>query len=149
PAKPGCESQESLRFIGTGLKGADYSYTWPAVGSSLEKQWHLTGEVFVAPNVGAATKLFADGKAAGHGFFADFGTEHAKPLPLPSYGDQQLALIAPDAGGPQAMVFVRRGAVVWELRIGHSSPSWKVTQAQVVEMLKTYATEQKKRVGAG
>jgi len=148
PAKPHCKTADALRFIGTGLKGADYSYTWPVSGST-EKDWHLTGDVFVALNAPAAKKLFADGKAAQHGFFADFGTEKAKPLTGLHYGDEQLGWVGPDAGGPQAMVFVRRGAVVWELRIGHSPPAWKVTKAQVLTMLNTYAAKQKKRVGAG
>jgi hypothetical protein len=149
PSKPDCKSADTLHFIGTGLKGAGYSYTWPVVRGSFEKEWHVTGEVFVAPSVAAAKQLFADGKAAQHGFFSDFSTDGATALSLPSFGDEQLALLGKDAGGPQAMVFVRRRATVWELRIGHSLPTWKVTKNLVVGMLETYAAKQKLRVGTG
>src|SRR5262245_56536702 len=56
PAHPTPMSQYSLRVLGPGLKGADYSYTWPAGGTvdvpglgATAKEWHLSGEVFVAP----------------------------------------------------------------------------------------------------
>jgi hypothetical protein len=154
PAKPEKEDPANLRFIGTGLKGADYSYEWPAGGTvkvaelgPAPKQWHVYGEVFVAPSVAAATKLFADGKAAQTGFFSDFPTDHVADLTLPHYGDEQFALVGPDGGGPQAMVFVRKGSVVWELRVSHNPAQWTVTKAPVVALLKTYAAKQKARVG--
>lgn len=153
-AKPELEKQESLRFIGTGLKGADYSYMWPAGGTvkvhdlgPTQKQWHVGGEVLVAPSVAAAKKLFRAGKAAQTGFFSDFPIDHVAPLTLPHYGDEQLAVVGPDGGGPQAMVFVRKGAVVWELRVSHNPAQWTVTKAPIVALLETYAAKQKARVG--
>jgi hypothetical protein len=156
PAGPAPKTQDSLGFIGKGLYGADYNYTWkpggtvsvPGLGAT-DKEWHVFGDVFIAPSAVAAKQLFADGRAAEHGFFADFGTEQADSLKLPRYGDEQLALVAPDAGGPHAMVFVRKGNTVWELSVGHSPPKWIVTKAQIVELLKTYAHKQSTRVGAG
>jgi hypothetical protein len=158
PAGPSRMKPDILRFIGTGLRGAEYSYTWPAGGQvnvpglgPTEKDWHLSGRVYVAPTPAAARTLFQDGKRAEHGFFSDFGTDGAVRLALPRYGDEQFGLLgvqgAKESGGPQAMVFVRRGVVVWELRIGHSPPKWTVTRAQVLAQLKAYALKQKARVG--
>jgi len=154
PPAPHVIKADILRFIGTGLRGADYSYTWPAGGrinvptlGATDKQWHLSGDVYVASSVAAAKTLFANGRAAQHGFFSDFGTDAATRLVLPRYGDEQFGLLGKDAGGPQAMVFVRKGTVVWELRIGHSPPQWIVTRTQVLGQLKIYAAKEKARVG--
>jgi hypothetical protein len=157
PVGPRETDQDSLDVLGTGLKGADYFYKWPAGGTvnapglgAIDKEWRVSGDVVVAPSVAAARKLFAGGKAAQTGFFSDFPTdEDATPLRLPSYGEEQLALLGKDADGPEAMVFVRKGLVVWELRVGHSPSKWAVTKAQVVGLLETYAKKQKARVGAG
>lgn len=154
PAAPHLETQDALRFLGTGLKAADYSYAWPAGGTvatpigAVDKEWYLSGEVYVAPSIAAAKTLFRNGKAAQHGFFSDFPDSHLSRLNLQE-GDEQFALLGPDAGGPQAMVFVRKGSVVWELRVTHSPAQWHVSKAQVVALLKMYAAKQRARVGSG
>lgn len=156
PAHPSLITQDALRFIGTGLKGADYNYTWPAGGTvtvptlgPTEKDWHLWGEVYVAPSVAAAKTLFRNGQRAQTGYFSDFPIKGLSHPSFPKEGEEQLALTGPDAGGPQAMVFVRKGSVVWELRVGHSPAQWKVSRSQVLGLLKMYAAKQKVRVGAG
>jgi len=138
------------------VTGASYSYTWPAGGQvnlpglgPADKEWYLTGSVYLAPTQAAARMLFRYGQQAQHGFFADFPTDGSTKLTLPAYGDQQFALLGKDAGGPQAMVFARKRSVVWELRIGHGPPKWTLTKAQVLAQLKTYAAKQKARIGRG
>ena len=45
------------------------------------------------------------------------------------------------------MVFVRKGTVVWQVLVSPSL-TFKPTEAQMVEVLETYAAKQKARVGA-
>lgn len=156
PAAPHLITQDALRFIGTGLKGADYSYTWPAGGTvavpalgRTEKEWHLWGEVYVAPSVAAAKTLYRNGKAAKTGYFSDFPIKHLSRLSLPREGDEWFALLGPDGRGLQAMVFVRKGSVVWELRVGRSPDQWRASRSQIVAVLRMYAAKQKVRVGGG
>jgi hypothetical protein len=158
PPKPTAASAAELAPLGVkGLKGAHYKYTWPAdpkatgfLGSS-DKEWSLGGDVFVAPDPAGARKLFELGKRARVGFFADFpgsAQDHVK-LKLPAYGEAQFGLFTAHRAGAQAIVFVRKGSVVWQMRIQPVSAKWKVTQAQLVAELRRYALKQKARVGSG
>jgi hypothetical protein len=154
---PSLEKPADVAILGVkGTTAAGYGYTWPAGGTvdlaglgPTPKEWHLTGTVFVAPGLAGARRLYDYGKAAQHGFFSDFDTDGATSLKPPSLGDAQFGLLGRDAGGPQAMVFVRKGSVVWQLRIGHSPSKWTVTKAQVLAQLKTFAAKQKARVAGG
>ena len=47
------------------------------------------------------------------------------------------------------MVFVRKGAVVWQLRVATIPLQFQATEAQMVAVLETYAAKQKSRVGTG
>jgi hypothetical protein len=103
---PSRDNASDLAIIGRGLKGASYSYAWLAGGQvnlpglgPADKEWHVSGEVFVAPTTAGARTLFQDGTRAEHGFFADFGTEGAVRLALPRYGDEQFGLLGKAAGG--------------------------------------------------
>lgn len=154
---PSLEKQADVAILGVkGTAAADYAYTWPAGGTvnlsglgRTAKEWHVAGTVFVTPSAAAARTLYGYGKQAQHGFFADFATDGSAKLSLPSLGDEQLGLLGKDAGGLQAMVFVRKGRVVWQLRVGHSPPKWTVTKAQVLSQLNTYAAKQRARVAGG
>jgi hypothetical protein len=155
---PHAKRSGDLAILGVpGLKGAGYSYTWAAGGTvasstgPLEKQWHVSGDVFVAPSPAAAKRLFDLGKRAQIGFFSDFPGQPDKlvPVSLPSYGDQQFGVLAEVPTGTEAMVFVRKAAVVWELRISGNPLKWIRTRAQVLALLKKYAPIQKSRIGPG
>jgi hypothetical protein len=139
-----------------GLKGASYAYKWPAGGTVAtplgpwDKEWYLSGDVFAAPDLAGARKLFDLGKRARTGFFSDFPDEPTTVrVTLPAYGDQQFALYSAHRAGLGAMVFVRKGTVVWQLRIAPIPRQFRPTKAQVLAVLRTYAAKQKTRVGAG
>ena len=146
----------ALAPLGRGLKGASWSAVVPA-GGSLEtpigvvpKSWSLEGEVLVAPDRAAAQRLFQLGKAAGIGFAADDMGDPIR-LTLPALGDEQLAFWTRRTAGREmaASVFVRKGAVVWQVSIAGVPLQWRASRTQLVEQLKTYAARQKARVAAG
>ena len=68
------------------------------------------------------------------------------PVQVPSYGDEQAALLNPDPIG--VSLVVRKGAVVWQLGVGPAGVL-VMTRAQVLADLRKYAAKQKRRVGAG
>ena len=146
----------TLRRFGA-MEAAHYIYTWPA-GETLktpigpiDKEWVLEGEVFRAPDESGAKRLFALGKAAGTGHFSyeDFPGE-PKNLNLPAYGDEQIGRVATHPGtGLGVMVFVRKGTVVWQMRVATSPLQFQATEAQMLAVLEIYAAKQKARVGAG
>jgi hypothetical protein len=141
-----------------GLKGADYRYTWPAGGTvnvpfigETEKEWALEGEVLVAPGVAGARQLFNLGKRARTGFFSDVPDDrYIVNIALSSLGDQQLAFVTTEPRQPtSAAVFVRKGAVVWQLRVSPTPKQWRPARSQVLAELRKYAAKQKLRVGRG
>jgi hypothetical protein len=146
-----------LRALGRGLRGANYSGTFAAGGGTvatplgdLDKEWYIEGDVIVAPSRSAARSVFQLGKRAQIGFFSDFpGTP--RYVRLPAYGDQQMAFVSRQsaAGGVSGAVFVRKGRVVWQVRVAPIPRQYRPTQAQVLAQLRTYAAKQKRRVGAG
>lgn len=145
-----------LRALGRGLKGASYTATIAAGGAvdtplgEIDKEWFLQGNVIVAPSRGAARRLFELGKQAQIGFFADFpGTP--RYVRLTSFGDEQLAFVSrpSTAGGVSGAVFVRKGSVVWQLRVAPIPRQYRPARAQVLAKLREYAARQKRRVGAG
>ncbi len=151
-------SASGLRVFGVaGLKGASSGYSFPAGGSvktplgPLAKEWRLDGDVFVSPDRDGAQKLFQLGKRAGVGLFSDVPeSRFVKTVKLPAYGDEQLAYITTNAArGMQAVVFVRKGRIVWELMIVAIPLQWHASKAQLIGTLKTYAFKQKTRVGTG
>lgn len=144
-------------FAVPGLEAALFSYIWPAGGTLstpigvINKEWLVAGEVFRAPDELSAKRLYARGVAAqiGHFSYDDFPGE-PKPLELPAYGDEQIGRVGTHtATGLSVMVFVRKGRVVWQLRVATIPRQFQVTQAQLVEGLNTYALKQKSRVGDG
>jgi len=142
------------------VQGAHYGYTWPidgttkTSGDSIPKAWTVTGEVYRAPDESGAKRLFAlskrplDKDRLGIGFasYGSFGRT-IKNLDLPPYGDEQFARGSTDPTDELAvMVFVRKGTVVWQVLVSPSL-TFKPTEAQMVEVLETYAAKQKARVG--
>ena len=141
-----------------GLQAARYKYIWPAGGTlstpigTIDKEWLIEGEVFRAPNDPDAKRLYALGVAAqiGHFSYDDFPGE-PKTVALPAYGDEQIGRVATDpATGLGVMVFVRKGKVVWQLRVATIPLRFQVTREQLVAVLNTYALKQETRIdGAG
>jgi hypothetical protein len=135
-----------------GLKGAQYSYGWPAGGG--DKHWRLAGAVFVAPSPAGAQALYQ------HATKLRFGIpiidlmypkqpQHQVVLNLPRYGDEQLAIGGDPAGSPAATVYVRKGSIVWVVTIDHFPDAWKVTRTAARTQLQLYANKQAARVAAG
>jgi hypothetical protein len=153
---PEVENPSHLSPFGIpGLQAALYWYTWPAGGrlttpiGVVDKEWLIAGEVFRAPDERSAKRLYALGVAAQIGHFSsdDFPGEPT-PLELPAYGDEQIGRVTTHAAtGLSVMVFVRKGKVVWQLRVATIPLQFQVTKAQSVEVLKTYALKQKSRIG--
>jgi hypothetical protein len=157
PPHPNREDADDVAILGVkGTRAAEYGYLWPADPSdkgsfgTSNKVWTLEGAVYVAPNRAGARKLFAYGKQSG-GFFLESDPQNPTLKGLPSYGDEQFAqeLARKPAWGPLALVLVRKGAVVWQMRIRTDGRKWNPTKAQMLTQLKKYALKQKVRVGSG
>jgi hypothetical protein len=137
-----------------GLEAARYAYIWPAGGTlstpigTIAKEWFIEGEVFRAPSEPEAKRLYAMGVAARIGHFPyDAFPGEPKPLALPAYGDEQFGRVGSDpATGLGVMVFVRKGKVVWQLRVATIPLQFQVTREQLVAVLNTYALKQKSRI---
>jgi hypothetical protein len=135
-----------------------YRYSWPAGGTlntpigPVEKQWVIAGDVYRSADESGAKRLFALGKAAktGHFSYDDFPSETAKPLTMPAYGDEQIALVTTHPGiGTSMMVFVRTRTVGWQVRVAAIPLQFQPTAAEMRAILETYAAKQKARVAAG
>jgi hypothetical protein len=158
--RPQLQDPADTEILGVaGVRAADYGYVYPAdpsvkgtLGSS-PKEWRLEGTVFVAPNPGKARDLFQLGKPFGTGFFSDVpgAMKDHETISLPSYGQAQTAAFVHPfpTVGPQAILFVLKGSVVWQLRLQTVSLKWKPAKTQVLAELKKYALKQKARVGSG
>jgi hypothetical protein len=153
--KPRLLDSDSVDPYGVrGLEGAQFMYALFAAGANKSKDqplWNLMGDVYRAPDENGSKRLFAMGKKTGIGFESKgtaFGGQ-IKSVALPAYGDEQFACTANHSTyGEAAMVFVRKGTVVWTLQVEPGLGSHP-TEAQMVEVLKTYAPKQQARVGAG
>ena len=140
-----------------GLKAATYTVTAPtgrsvSVGGvgDVPTSWRIDGSVFVAPDTGGARKLFRLGKRARVGFFPDIAS-NPQPTSLRSFGDEQLAFTTRPSRyvSTIGVVFVRRNAVVWQIRVTSAPLQWRPSKAQVLAELEKYAAKQRGRVGAG
>jgi hypothetical protein len=67
-------------------------------------------------------------------------------IPLPKYGDEQIATFHSLDGG---RLIVRKNTVVWVLELQSIVGSRELTKAEAVAELKRYGPKQKKRVGSG
>jgi hypothetical protein len=142
-------------FLIRGLEAAHYVYQW-TVGTlntpigSVDKQWVLEGNVYRAPDENSAKRFFALGKAAQIGTFS-YDSFPGKPqnLDMPPYGDEQFGRVSNySSTGLGVLVVVRKGAVIWEIRVATIPIQFQVAQAEMVKVLDTYAAKQKARVGA-
>jgi hypothetical protein len=68
---------------------------------------------------------------------------------MPPYGDEQFGRVSNySSTGLGVLVVVRKGAVIWEIRVATIPIQFQVPQAEMVKVLDTYAAKQKARVGA-
>lgn len=67
---------------------------------------------------------------------------------LPSYGDEQLAVLQAPKLGLGASLLVRKNRVVWQLELGGGGLQ-VMSRATLLAELQKYAMKQKARVGAG
>ena len=141
-------------FLIRGLEASHYIYQW-TVGTlntpigSVDKQWVLEGNVYRAPDENSARRFFALGKAAQIGTFS-YDNFPGKPqnLDMPAYGDEQFGRVSNNpATGLGVMVSVRKGTVVWEMRVATIPLQFQVPQAEMVKALDSYAAKQKARIG--
>lgn len=142
------EEFEALAPYGVS-EGVDYWYEWPIDGAgessdeSLPHGWQLSGQVLLAADERDARRLFELGKRAG-GLNSSHLGEGTRILDLPRYGDEQFARLTRRAS-PEALVLVRKGALVWEI-IVQPTLAFKPTEAQQVAELETYAVKQQARI---
>lgn len=149
PPKPSLLDPQDLHNHGTGLKGAEYGYSWPGKKTPGLADWHVEGLVIVAPSTAAAHSVYQDATKLKFGMLGlQYPPQHQVQLSLPRYGDEQLAIFG-TTDDTEATVYARKGAVVWGLHIYHSPLQWKVTNKQVVDQLKLYAGKQAARIGKG
>jgi hypothetical protein len=73
----------------------------------------------------------------------EFGTGRATPTRLPSYGDEQTALITTKTVS-KIEVMVRTNRVVWQVETALAVP-----KATLIAQIKKYASKQQRRIGAG
>jgi len=132
-------------------EAAHYFYSWPIDGASktssdsLPKGWRVSGEVYRASDESGAKRLFALGKSAG-GLSSSYLGSGTKSLDVPPYGDEQFARVS-SRSSLEMLVLVRKGTIVWEILV-KPMLAFEPSEAQMVEVLKTYAAKQKARVGA-
>jgi hypothetical protein len=76
-------------------------------------------------------------------FKDDLAPKPGSVVPLPAYGDEQVAWWTQSIG--KAGLLVRKGSLVWQLEVDPD----RLTKSQTLAQLKAYAVKQKRRVGAG
>lgn len=117
--------------------GEDFYANIGLGGRNVEQ---VTGFLVVTPSSAQARVLF--GRYASSQLKRDRQSTSARTLRLPSYGSPQEALL----GGtfPFAEVLACKGSVVWQLAV-----RGPLSRTKLVSALKTYAREQRTRVGSG
>lgn len=109
----------------------------------------VSGIVLTVASPAEARRVFAITKQARDRFGKRIGSDWT-PLSLPSFGDQQRALIDPpgNEGIAHAELIVRRNTTVWLMYLTLERRP-KPPVAELVADLKRFATKQKTRVGGG
>jgi hypothetical protein len=99
--------------------------------------------VITAPTVAIARRVYA---AA----VAEARKTAVSTLRLPPLGDQQYAALygRPALAETSGLVWVRRSTVVWQVQVTSVRNPFGFARAEALTELATYATKQKRRVGA-
>jgi hypothetical protein len=134
---PGSFSQ-GLRALGVSAQGA---YVSVQIATGTAKYRGVDSFVVTTGSAGQARTAF---KA----FKQELAIGDTSPLRLPSYGDEQLALLQAPKLGLGASLLVRKNRVVWQLELGGGGLQ-VMSRATLLAELQKYARKQKTRVGAG
>lgn len=130
---------KSLAAAGLRARSADYSAEIPRGSTDT---LHVRGRVVVLADAAQARRLFAQYKRD-----LALDLKVAKVVRLQAYGDEQSAFTQTNPG-VRADLRVRKGAVVWRVEVVWGGVE-KLTPAQALAELKTYAMKLKRRVGRG
>ena len=130
---------QGLSALGVKAEGA---YVSVQVATGTAKYRAIDSFVVTAASAAQARTAFT-------AFKEELTLSDTSRIRLPSYGDEQLAVIqAPKLGGLGASLLVRKGRVVWQLEVGGGGLQ-VMSRATLVAELQEYARKQKTRVGAG
>lgn len=111
----------------------------------------VIGWVIATPNAAQAKKAFVAAQRGLETMRRSNRAPRPTPLPLPSYGNQQVAgldEIDRGTGIGFGTLLVRKNTVVWFLHVAHERRPPR-TRAELIADLKRYAVKQSTRVGAG
>jgi hypothetical protein len=130
---------KSLAAAGFKAKSADYSAEIPR---GPTETLFVSGRVVVLASAAEARRLFAQ-------YRRDIALDLklARAVRLPAYGDEQSAFTQTNPG-VRADLRVRTGATVWRVEVRWGGVE-KLTVAQALKELRTYATKLQRRVGRG
>lgn len=140
--------EEPLDAAGVDYQAATYTVL---AHSEAKGSLHVIGWVITTANAAQAKKAYAAAQKGLERLRLSARTPKLTPLSLPSYGNQQLAGIDEIDRGTGigfGRLLVRKNNVVWFLHVLHERRPPR-TRAELIADLKTYATKQKTRVGAG
>lgn len=130
---------QGLSALGVKAQGA---YLSVQVATGTAKYRAIDSFVVTAASAAQARTAFT-------AFKEELTLSDTSRIRLPSYGDEQLAVLqAPKLGGLGASLLVRRGRVVWQLEVGGGGLQ-VMSRATLLAELQKYAKKQKTRVGAG
>jgi hypothetical protein len=130
---------KTLAAAGLEATSVDYSAEIP---HGKTDTLYVSGRVIVLANATQARSLFAQYK----GDLA-LTMKVARIVELPAYGDEQSAFTQAQPG-TRADLRVRTGAIVWRVEVKWGGVE-KLTPAQALMELKTYAAKLEQRVGSG
>lgn len=131
---------QGLRALGVTAQGAFLSVQ---VATGTTKYRSIDGFVVVTDSAGQARTAFAAFKKE-----QALGFDKASRLRLPSYGDEQLALLQAPKLGSGASLLVRKNTTVWLLDLSGGGLQ-VIPRATLIAELQKYARKQKTLVGAG
>jgi len=139
--------KKPLQAAGLSGKAAQYY----AVSFSQQKgSLKVSGVVLTVASAAEARRAFTITKKARDSFVRSAGLRDWTPVSVPSYGNQQRALVNPpgNEGIAIAELIVRKNTAVWFLYVVLERRP-KPPVLEVVSDLKSFAAKQQRRVGVG
>jgi hypothetical protein len=140
--------EEPLEAAGVDYEAATYTVL---AHSEAKGSLHVIGWVITTADAAQAKKAYAAAQKGLERLRLSARTPKLTPLSLPSYGNQQMAgldEIDRGTGIGFGRLLVRKNTVVWFVHVLNERRPPR-TRAELIADLKTYATKQKTRVGAG
>lgn len=129
---------QGLDALGVKATGA---YAAGTISVSSTKYKSVTGTVLT-------TGSAAQAKIVYKAFKDDLLSRSPTVQRLPSYGDEQIALLTSPRVGSKVDILVRRNTVVWQVEV-LGGGLLTIPKATLLADLKAYAAKQKSRVGRG